>query len=202
MILVTAGAKMVPANYLNALRGEETAVVRPGDSWKIADFLLLTGGGDAHPGFYGQPLGGSCDIDKERDVLEFALFRAFADAGKPILGICRGMQLINVALGGTLIQHIENHSRVGGADILHPINGLRGFDEVNSAHHQAVGKLGAGLNIRARSGGIVEGISHDSLPIVGVQWHPERHEPTRELIFNSFLSGFGKTQPLWEARQC
>ncbi|GHU89557.1 hypothetical protein FACS1894202_07970 [Clostridia bacterium] len=200
MILVTAGREMNPANYLKALSGAETSVIRPGDFWKIseADALLLTGGGDTHPKFYGEPLNGSRDIDVERDVMELELFKAFVSARKPVLGICRGMQLINIALGGTLLQHIENHSRVKDVDRLHPIEGLEGFTEVNSAHHQAVGKLGGGLKVWAKSGDIVEGISHGDLPILGVQWHPERHEPTRELIFR-FLLAPDKTPPLWGA---
>jgi len=147
------------------------------------DGLLLPGGGDVHPRRYGQPICGAADIDEDRDELELHAFDAFMRAGRPILGICRGSQLINVALGGTLQQHIPRHSRIGETDRLHP---SRTIDEtlralygerfiINSAHHQAMDRLGDGLRaVQWAEDGTVEAIRHETLPILGVQWHPER----------------------------
>ena len=150
--------------------------------------LLLCGGGDMEPACYGQESRGSQPPDPVRDRAELALFDAFLRAGKPILGICRGMQVINVALGGSLIQDLPPESRPfhGGADhdLLHPIRSAeRSFLRqlygpvfpVNSSHHQAVDRLGRGLEAIAwAESGFPEAIIHRSLPIFAVQFHPER----------------------------
>ena len=147
------------------------------------DALLLPGGGDIHPRFYGGPIGGAKDIDTARDEYELALFRRFIGHGKPIVGICRGLQLVNVALGGTLRQHIEGHSQINGVDRVHDVRTddrlLRTLYgerfRVNSAHHQAVDRLGAGLRAAAwADDGTIEAVRHETLPIFAVQWHPER----------------------------
>lgn len=150
--------------------------------------LLLAGGGDIDPAYFGQKNRGSAPADPTRDQRELALFQAFAQAGKPIFGICRGMQLINVALGGTLHQDLPAavapfHSDPD-SDLVHPIRSLEGsllhrlygtVFSVNSAHHQAVDRLGEGLHATAwAEGGFAEAIEHDSLPILAVQFHPER----------------------------
>ena len=120
-----------------------------------------------------------------------ALFRAFYGAGKPILGICRGHQLINVALGGTLIQDLPPEQKVfhGGAegDLVHPIRtepgtllaGLYGPRFLgNSFHHQAVDRPGEGLRPIAWAGsGLVEALDCPGRPLLGVQFHPERMAP-------------------------
>ena len=146
--------------------------------------LLLPGGADIHPRFYGQAVNGARDIDEARDTYEFAVFRRFFDTGKPIFGVCRGMQLINIALGGTLLQHIGGHDQI--AEDVFDTHSVHTDDElllrlggerfvVNSAHHQAVDRLGAGLRAVAwADDGIVEAIRHETRPIFGVQWHPER----------------------------
>lgn len=150
--------------------------------------LLLCGGGDIDPVLFGQENRGSEPPDPTRDQAELELFCAFARAGKPILGICRGMQLINVALGGTLIQDLSPDSRPfhGGAghDLVHPIRSMAGslLDQlygpvflVNSTHHQAVDCLGEGLCATAwAESGFVEALAHRTLPILGFQFHPER----------------------------
>ena len=158
-----------------------------------ADFdgLLLCGGGDIEPMCYGQENNGSMNIVPERDVSELAFAKAFIAAGKPVLGICRGHQLINVLLGGTLYQHIstaEDHSAPG--DAVHTVTAVgesylsecygKNFC-VNSAHHQAIDVLGKGLRVTliSDSDNIVEAIEHETLPIFGVQWHPERIMLTR-----------------------
>ena len=148
-----------------------------------ADLLLLPGGGDVHPRFYGQQINGSTDIDAARDERELALVDEFLREEKPIVGICRGLQLLNVSFGGTLRQHIEGHSQIDGVDRLHAINTATGLLRelygtrctVNSAHHQAVWRLGTGLQVFAcAEDGTVEAVGHRTLPVFAVQWHPER----------------------------
>lgn len=152
------------------------------------DGLLLCGGSDVHPRYFGQETDGARNIDEARDSAEFALFKAFFDAGKPIMGICRGHQVINIALGGTLIQDIhtaERHMRRDGMAQAHFVTSTKKsflsdiYGEkfsVNTSHHQALDKLGEGLSAVAISSddGYNEAIIHNDRPIFGVQWHPER----------------------------
>jgi len=157
------------------------------------DGLLLCGGGDIAPARYGQENCGSQPPDLDRDEAEFALARAYLEAGKPILGICRGHQLLNVLLGGTLIQDVgeaECRTHLGhieggkGIDKVHTIRAEEGSllhrlyggeFSVNSYHHQVVDRLGAGLRITAcGESGLPEAVEHDTLPLVCVQYHPER----------------------------
>ncbi len=157
------------------------------------DGLILAGGGDVEPALYGatahEEVGG---VDARRDRYEIALVREAARLGIPVLGICRGLQVINVARGGTLVQHIpaitgEDHrvtesGEGAGAPVsvvegtlLEQILGTAAV-EVNSLHHQAVDVLGDGLVVVARAhDGMVEGITAASADerLVGVQWHPE-----------------------------
>jgi putative glutamine amidotransferase len=162
------------------------------------DGLVLTGGGDIHPKFYGQadalPL--ARDIDEGRDEFEFAVIKRGLDNSIPILGICRGMQVFNVALGGTMIPDVQtagyrNHSKNGSSvvdprhevrlepdTILHSIACTMTGD-VNTNHHQAVDKLGRGLKSTAWSkDGLVEGLEWKEREgksfLLLVQWHPER----------------------------
>ena len=150
--------------------------------------LLLCGGGDIEPVRYGQPDRGSQPPDLARDKAELELFQVFHRAGKPILGICRGMQLINVALGGTLIQDLppEQRSRhtAQEGDLVHtvwarpgsPLHDLYGPSfQVNSAHHQAVDVPGKGLRITAQSEeGFPEALDWSERRIMAFQFHPER----------------------------
>ena len=153
------------------------------------DALVLCGGGDIDPVHYGEEMCGSEEPDRVRDESEIALAKAYIEMKKPILGICRGHQLLNVVLGGSLYQHIETVSEhrdpSGEKDIPHPTKALEdGFvgklygsePSVNSWHHQAVKELGQGLRAVQFScdGKIIEAIEHESLPVIGVQWHPER----------------------------
>lgn len=176
------------------------------------DGLLLCGGGDIDPTRFGQENNGSEPPDPARDAAEFALAEAFIKAGKPILGICRGHQLLNIALGGTLKQDVGDalrpfHSRCGGnADRVHAVRSepdslldcLYGpLFSVNSSHHQALDAIGEGLIPTLWSeSGIVEGMEHTSLPILAVQFHPERMTGTKSrpdtvdgaAIFKHFIS--------------
>ena len=153
------------------------------DSPDTCHGLLLPGGGDIHPRHYQAAVHCCRDIDEDRDALELDLTRRFLAAGKPILGICRGLQVINVALGGTLLQHIEGHSATEQGDRLHSVRtragsaleGLYGRRfTVNSAHHQAAARLGRGLRAVQWAGEVVEAVEHVSAPLWAVQWHPER----------------------------
>ena len=182
-ILLYGAPRQFP-NYERALV-QAGAVVRFGDG-EDCDGLVLPGGGDVHPKYYGQAVLDCRQVDDRRDREELFLCRSFLAQGKPVLGICRGMQVLNVALGGTLLQHVEGHSACGGQDGLHEtytrpgsflaqIYGRR--FTVNTAHHQALDRLGYGLLSAQRAGdGVVEGIEHRALPAWGVQWHPERLE--------------------------
>lgn len=177
-------------NYCAALRGagcEPVAGYCPAPDLRCGG-LLLCGGGDIESALYGQEDRGSQPPDRNRDRAELELFRAFFEAGRPILGICRGMQLINVALGGTLIQDLPAQAVPfhggGKGDRVHTVRALEGsllhrlygsVFSVNSAHHQAVGQLGEGLRVTAWSAeGFPEAIAWDERHIMAFQFHPER----------------------------
>ncbi len=149
----------------------------------VCDGLLLPGGGDLAPSFYGQTERGSDPPDAARDERELSLCHRFLDRKKPILGICRGQQVLAVALGGTLFQHIEGHSRLpNGADRIHEtrnaglLAALYGPScPVNSAHHQAIDRPPPRCQIlQVSEDGVIEAFCHESLPVLAVQWHPER----------------------------
>lgn len=143
--------------------------------------LLFSGGQDIAPERYsGTPIPECGQPDPNRDAAELLLFRLAAERKMPILGICRGIQLINVALGGTLHQHIPGHRdtvhtiTVSSDSLLYPITGSS--CTVNSYHHQILDNLGQGLKVIARGdGGEVEAVESTEYPfLLGVQWHPER----------------------------
>lgn len=189
--------KLAFPNYTAALRTLGAEIER--NEPERCDVLLLPGGGDIHPRRYGQALNGAAEIDEERDACELALVWAFAAAGKPVLGICRGLQVVNVAFGGTLRQHIDGHSRSMGRDTFHAVRTddplLRSlYGErftVNSAHHQAIDRLGDGLRVIARAeDGTIEAVRHGSLPVLAVQWHPERLGEAGAKLLKAFLEGW------------
>ena len=155
------------------------------------DSLVLPGGGDILPARYGQTDQGQCKgMSEDLDELQFAILDRFVKAEKPVLGTCRGQQLINVYFGGTLIQHLptsERHARSEGCktDKIHGCKAEKGswmekiYDSKflhNSAHHQAIDLLGEGLVIDTHcvEDGVIEAVHHSRLPIYAVQWHPER----------------------------
>ena len=179
------GPPAVYGNYQAALEAAGArAVFSPGGEAPDCDGLLLPGGGDLDPQRYGQSLQGSHAPDMERDARELALLARFAASGRPVLGICRGLQVINVFFGGSLYQDVAGHSQISGIDRLHCVSTRPGSvlfflygpeALVNSAHHQAVCRLGDGLTADQWSGdGLAEALSHQTLPIWAVQWHPER----------------------------
>ena len=174
------------------------------------DGLLLTGGDDVDPALYGEPPHTTFDVaEPGRDAFEIDLVRRALDADLPVLAICRGLQVLNVALGGTLIQDIPSEP---GRLLLHDTEGppttpahtvtvapgsclaaLVGPDDVrtvNSRHHQAVRALGRGLIATATSpDGLIEGAEVPAARFcVGVQWHPENFHATGE--FSGLFEGF------------
>ena len=111
-------------NYENALALVGAPLAETPEN---ADVLLLPGGGDVHPRFYGRAIGGAADIDEARDRRELALVDEFLRVGKPVVGICRGLQLLNVYFGGTLHQHILGHAQLCGRDRLHVVHAAPGL---------------------------------------------------------------------------
>lgn len=153
------------------------------------DAVVLPGGGDITPAFFGERCCGSRDIDTELDLLQFKALDHAVLHGLPVLGICKGLQLINVAFGGSIIQDLPDAGlhRAPGRDLYHGtriapgsfLASLYGTAmTVNSAHHQGIGRLGRDLVPIQWSvpDGCIEGVTHNSLPILGLQWHPERLE--------------------------
>ncbi len=187
-ILISVGENADPYNYVRAVEqagGVSETMYLPKADLSF-DGLILAGGGDIDPSLFGQENCGSTNIDLHRDRAELALLDAFAAAGKPILGICRGHQVVNVWAGGGLLQDLgaknATHQRED-FDKIHRIctepgilQNLYGTEFcVNSAHHQSVEPMGKNLRITARScDGVVEAMEHNSLPILTTQFHPER----------------------------
>jgi putative glutamine amidotransferase len=167
------------------------------------DGLLLPGGADVDPVFYGESMNGALTPNPELDRLELAAARWAVEHDLPMLGICRGQQVINVALGGSLVQHIEGHAPEGARDWLHHgfhvepssqlasvLGGTR--FEVNSHHHQAVKELGSGLVAVAwADDGTIEGVERASGDawLLAVQFHPEDLVPNHAAS-NRLLEAF------------
>lgn len=176
--------------------------------------LILTGGGDLDPAHFGEePAIGMGKITPERDHYELELTKIFLASHKPLLGICRGMQVLNIAAGGTIWQDIYTqlyypvlkHSQeapkpypthrvnVLADTMLSLIFGERNEIRVNSFHHQSINKVAKGFRINAVApDGIIEGIesSSDEVFILGVQWHPEcmwETDQLQYLIFQAFI---------------
>lgn len=207
----------LPAEYLDAVRraGGVPVLIAPGEPhWETAlesvDALVLTGGGDIDPIRYaGRRHDTNYGIDAERDVLELALARKAIDTGLPLLGICRGAQIINVVQGGKLIEHIPDEL---GESVLHrapprePIrHGVQirpssklakilGLEElhVTSWHHQALRGVARGLEAVAHApDGTIEAVEMTDHPwLVAVQWHPEltaATDPLQQRLFDAIV---------------
>ncbi|MFJ7588720.1 gamma-glutamyl-gamma-aminobutyrate hydrolase family protein [Streptomyces sp. NPDC097617] len=191
---------LVPTGYYELVQAAGGAAVllppdEPGTAAEVlsrVDGLVVAGGPDLDPVHYGAARDSRTGAPATvRDHWELALIAAALEADLPVLGICRGMQALNVALGGTLIQHIDGHFETPGAMSWHPVRpvpGTRYADlvpqeaQVPTYHHQAVDRLGRGLVVSAHAvDGTVEAIElHDpDRWVLGVQWHPERDADTR-----------------------
>ncbi len=188
--LVAAGANPFLSPVAIATRTEDLR-----RAYEMADGILLAGGPDCDPLLFGEVAHEKTEgIDPDRDSAELLLARWAAEDDKPLFGICRGVQMMNVAMGGTLIQDVPSQTirplRHAGdqtqrAQLLHtvcvePDNRLSrivgaGVVGVNSFHHQAVGRIATGYLVTARSDdGVIEGIENPELTFnLGVQWHPE-----------------------------
>lgn len=196
--LARAGAEV----HWVALSDPDTAVAEA----LTCDGLLLPGGGDMDPAFYGQERIPACgELNLLRDAAEPKLLRAFLAADKPVLGICRGIQVMNVVLGGTLYQDIKPFEHVPHNDHwakVHTVTVRRGTllsrllgqDTVlvNSQHHQAADRIAPELEIAALSeDGIVEALEKpDAHFCLGVQWHPEwlsDADPAQQGLFGAFV---------------
>jgi putative glutamine amidotransferase len=171
--------------------------------------LLLMGGTDVNPKRYGAAAESETDApDDARDQVELALIHAAIERDLPILAICRGLQILNVYHGGTLTQHLgsarhdpekDDHSgpaheiQFSSGSRLAKIAGARRW-QVNSRHHQAVARVGDGLNVSARDSedGVIEGLERgDKRFVVAVQWHPEDQivaYPEQLRLFQSFAA--------------
>lgn len=206
-------AAFVPGTYLDVVgrAGGQPVLIPPEREpdtdldmvCEMLDGLVLIGGGDVSPGRYGQDseprTAGTSD---ERDRLELELLRRAFDGGLPVLAVCRGLQVLNVALGGDLVQHLPDRT---GSDVhqarpgdfgpvmvtTEPDSQVRRLCgdrmEVRCNHHQAIDHLGRGLRVTARSDdGVVEAAELDGDGfVVGVQWHPE--EPGDVRLFEALI---------------
>ncbi|WP_086729372.1 gamma-glutamyl-gamma-aminobutyrate hydrolase family protein [Streptomyces carpinensis] len=193
-------AALLPAGYPRLVqRAGGLAAMLPPDLPERAaatvarlDGLVIAGGPDVEPERYGaEPDPRTGPPARARDTWELALIEAALSARVPLLGICRGMQLLNVALGGTLVQHLDGHAEVVGVFGGHPVTPVPGTryaaavpeeTSVPTYHHQAVDRLGEGLIASAHaSDGTVEAIELPSAAhwVLGVQWHPEMGEDPR-----------------------
>ncbi|MFI6650753.1 gamma-glutamyl-gamma-aminobutyrate hydrolase family protein [Streptomyces sp. NPDC050529] len=195
-------AMLLPAGYARLVReAGGVAVLLPPDSPELAasvvarlDAVVVAGGPDVDPARYEaerDPRTGPAA--PERDGWEAALIGAALESGTPLLGICRGMQLLNVALGGTLTQHLDGHTGPDGATGVfgsHPVTPVAGTlyasvapgpCDVPAYHHQAVDRLGAGLVASAHAAdGTVEAVERPGPGwVLGVQWHPEMGDDVR-----------------------
>ena len=185
---------------------------------ELCDGFLFSGGADIEPELYGEKKSEFCEsVQIYRDKLELAVFRKVFASGKPIMGICRGAQLINVALGGTLYQDIPTeyktsvaHRQTEAKDMpshsvlvksATPLAELAGGERMlaNSFHHQALKRLGEGIEVMAESDdGIVEAVYRKDYPYLrAYQWHPERLfliDTENKMLFEDFIKAANKSK--------
>ena len=211
------GGFAVPEHYVHAVRraGGRPTLVLPGDDMppkellRPFDALLLVGGGDVEPARYGQePHVSVYGVEPDRDVLEMELLREADRSEMPTLAICRGMQVMNVAFGGTLIQHLPDHDAYlphgtpsGRDHLAHDVKAALGSRLAEAAgadvltcsthHHQGVDHLGEGLSPTGWSeDGLVEAVERGGGWMLGVQWHPEdtaAEDPAQQALFDALV---------------
>ncbi len=202
---------VVSAPYVKAVRKAGALpvllpIVEPDDAAAIlamVDALIITGGGDVDPSLYGatpEPLLGPTDL--VRDAADLAITLAAVESNTPTLATCRGIQVLNVAMGGTLTQHVDEHMRIDlyNEDVhdveIDPVSRLAtilGTEAlgVNSMHHQVIDRLGPGVRAVAHNrDGHIEAIELETAPaVLGVQWHPEllRHRSDHLTLFEDLV---------------
>lgn len=211
-------AVLAAETYLSAIRrvGGTPVIIPPAnpstapvtDVLRALDAVVLAGGTDVAPELYGEAAGPSMEEEViDRDLYELAIATASLDRGLPVLGICRGLQILNVATGGTLHQHLLDHGyaehRPAPGRLDHVTNhavqvdptsvlgacGLGELREVNSHHHQGIARLGDGGRVIAHSlpDGVVEAVEWPAHRFVlGVQWHPE--DPPMDGLFAGLVA--------------
>lgn len=198
--------------YEETLRaaGIEPVLISPGSAIpERMPGLLLMGGSDVNPALYGEARHAETqESDDARDALECALIANTLARDLPLLAICRGIQILNVQHGGSLVQHLDSTERhrqrtedrglpvhqieIISGTRLAAIAGSAHTWDVNSRHHQAIARLGEGLRISARASedGVIEAVERpDKQFVVGVQWHPENMSPTddrQKRLFQAF----------------
>ena len=216
-----SGGYAIPTPYVDGLtRAGAVAVLLPSRADVDAaaalepfDGLLLPGGGDIDPARYGQePHPNVYGMDDGRDAFELAAFAEARRRALPVLAICRGMQMVNIACGGDLVQHVPDHPDYGahgapggGKSALHDVQidagsrlaeavGAASVSSCTSWHHQAVGKIGEGLRaVGWTTDGLVEAIEPtdaDGPWLVAVQWHPETtaaNDPVQQRLFAALV---------------
>ena len=222
LIGVTFSSKVITGtskNYIRAIEehGGIPRILYPGvpdSEYDNIDGLLLTGGGDIHPDHFGQEWHPSLKyVNEDRDALELPLCQEAIETDIPVFGICRGIQIMSVAMGGSLYQDVPSQltnplthpAKSYSDDSQHEIEIApnsrlsklvgKNADEVNSAHHQAVDEIGEGFVVTAKSSdGVVEAMEDPSKKFVlGVQYHPERMLETPEFrehrrkLFEAFI---------------
>lgn len=203
-------AALIPLDYVHAVEraGGRPVLIPPSDdgvaeTLDVLDGIVFSGGSDVDPSRYGADLHPETDAPQERrDAGELALLEAALERDMPTLAICRGFQLLNVARGGDLVQHLpdevgsDEHKQTPGVFVQHPVevkDGSRlatmvgGRSEVTSHHHQGIGRVGRGLVETAwAEDGTLEGVEDPLLRFaVGVQWHPEAGED--EALFEGLV---------------
>jgi putative glutamine amidotransferase len=198
------------AGGLPVLLTPETAALPADQQVAQLDGLLLSGGGDVHPKHYGQRIQGTekRQIHDGRDTLELGLAHAALAVDLPILGVCRGFQVLNVALGGSLVQHVDGHRSPKDAVRYHQVDiaqgtllartlGLEGRFTVNTYHHQAVTSERLAPNLQPSAATIdgpalLEGIeAPDHRWVLAIQWHPERFyelDERHRRLFSAFVT--------------
>lgn len=219
----SSGRVNLPREYIDAVRraGGRALLVPPGESdpsglLDAVDGLVLTGGGDIDPGFWHGPSHDTVYMtDAARDSLEIELARLAVDRSVPTMCICRGAQVLNVALGGTLHVHVPDiagesvrHRLPPREPVAHPVTvelsselaRILGATQIEpmSWHHQAIDELGEGLRVVAWApDGIVEAVELDGHPsLIAVQWHPELTsgtDPTQAALFEAFVAAASST---------
>lgn len=176
------------------------------DQLNMCDGFLDIGGADIDPKYYNQnnDLGLSKEISPDLDKIDELIIKHAVKYKKPYFGICRGLQVLAAFLGGSLYQDLEtahvNHPLI--ETHLHTVKKVNNFgvseklpDEfkVNSYHHQAIDKVPEGFKVLYKNGDTIEAIEHESLPILAVQWHPERYITDESYVFfNYFFDLFDK----------